>query len=134
MESKWRWIPTHYRWTNCAGRPLQRPRPPPAQRNWCQSQLSRRNAKMYANQTRFHMLLGQCDWARTAIPNDSGIFQIPNSKFEWDNGNQELRLRSELFRFKAAPLDNPPTQDDRRGAAADSYNNWFWIGTNRDEI
>jgi phage tail-like protein len=89
---------------------------------------------MDANQTRFHLLLGQRDWARTAVPSDSGIFQIPNSKFEWDNGNQELRLRSELFRFKAAPRDDPPRQDDRRGAAADSYDNWFWIGTNRDEI
>lgn len=89
---------------------------------------------MDANQTCFHLLLGQRDWARTATPSDNGIFPIPNTKFEWDNVNQELRLRSELFRFKAAPRDDPPTQDDRRGAAADSYNNWFWIGANRDEI
>src|SRR5437667_10552029 len=89
---------------------------------------------MDANQTRFHLLLGQRDWARTATSTDMGIFPIPSSKLEWDNVHQELRLRSELFRFKAAPRDDAPTQDDRRGAAADSYNNWFWIGANRDEI
>jgi phage tail-like protein len=89
---------------------------------------------MDANQTRFHLLLGQRDWARTATPNANGIFPVPNSKFEWDDLRHELRLRSDLFRFKAAPRDDAPTQDERRGAAADSYFNWFWIGANRDEI
>ena len=56
---------------------------------------------MDANQTRFHLLLGQPDWARTATPSADGIFPIPNTKLEWDDQRNELRLKSEIFRFPA---------------------------------
>jgi phage tail-like protein len=89
---------------------------------------------MDANQTRFHLLLGQSDWVPAAVRNDTGIFPIPASNLEWDDIRHELRLRSELFRFKAKPRDDAPTQDERRGSAADSYLNWYWIAASRKEI
>ncbi len=90
---------------------------------------------MDANQTRLHLLLGNSDWKSCVLhPNGGGIFSSPGSPIEWDNARYELRLRSEPFHFKSSPRDNPPAQDDRRGAAADRFNNWFWIADSREEI
>lgn len=59
---------------------------------------------------------------------------IPDPALEWDDCQKEVRLRAELFRFKPARRNEAPTQDNRRGAGADSYLNWYWISGNRREI
>jgi phage tail-like protein len=89
---------------------------------------------MDANRTRFHLLLGETDWARCVIPDGSGIFSNPASSLEWDPGTRELRLHAEPFRFRAGSRDQTASINDRRGAAADPYLNWFWISDNREEI
>src|ERR1044071_4292305 len=86
---------------------------------------------MAANQTRFHLLLGETDWATSSLPGDGEIFS-PTSPVEW--ARHEVTLRSELFRFRPAPRDDPPAHTERRGAAADAYSNWYWIAQGRAEI
>ena len=88
---------------------------------------------MDANQTRFHLLLGETDWATSSLPGDGRIFS-PASPVEWAAARHEVTLRSELFRFQPAPRDDPPAQIERRGAAADVYSNWYWIAGSRAEI
>jgi phage tail-like protein len=87
---------------------------------------------MDANQTRFHLLLGETDWATCAVPDESGAIFSRDSAVAWNDF--EVTLQPELFRFQPAPRDDPPSQNDRRGAAADVNLNWYWIGKKRDEI
>lgn len=89
---------------------------------------------MDANETRFHLLLGLPDWERCILPDAGKVFTTPGSPIQWDNTTREVRLRSELFRFRAAPRDNAPTLTDRRGAAADQFLNWYWISKDEKEI
>jgi phage tail-like protein len=89
---------------------------------------------MDANQTSFHLLLGETDWASCSLPGGGPILATKDSPVAWAAERHELTLRPELFQFAAAPRDDRPAQSDRRGAAADAYANWFWIAQSREEI
>ncbi len=90
---------------------------------------------MDVNGTRFRLLLGCEDWS--ACTDDAGHTYarlwkgaVPraNPALAWDRTADELTLRPEVFEFPAGRLDRPPRIVDRRGAGADVYGNWYWIG------
>jgi len=90
---------------------------------------------MDANQTRFHLLLGEADWA-TCVLSENGTKETfsENSPVAWAAERHELTLRPEPFYFPRAKRDDAPEQDERRGAAADINSNWYWIAESREEI
>jgi phage tail-like protein len=90
---------------------------------------------MDVNGTRFKLLLGCEDWA--ACTDDGGHSYdllwrstVPSGKplLAWDRTADELTLLPEVFEFPAGRLDRRPRLVDRRGAGADVYGNWYWIG------
>ena len=83
---------------------------------------------MDANQTRFHLLLGEADWSRCTE------LQPDPFRTEWDKARYEVRLTDKLFRFVASKFDLPPRIERRRGAARDRYGNWYWISESEQEI
>jgi phage tail-like protein len=88
---------------------------------------------MDANQTHFHLLLGQNDWATCALREGGNVFGA-ESPVAWAADRYEVTLQPKLFEFPAAPRDDAPSQESRRGAAADVNFNWYWIGEGEDEI
>ena len=62
---------------------------------------------MDANQTRFHLLLGQADWSSCT---GEGV--------GWDDDRKELTLKPVVFKFKPPPGDRFPAVEDRRGSRA----------------
>ena len=89
---------------------------------------------MDANQTRFHLLLGETDWATCSLPGAGKVFATNDSPVAWTKARHEVTLQPKPFNFPAAPRDDPPEQDNRRGAAADLNSNWYWIAESRAEI
>ena len=90
---------------------------------------------MDVNGSRFKLLLGCDDWS--ACADDAGrVYErlwkgsVAGGKplLAWDRSADELTLRPEVFEFPAGSLDRPPRLVDRRGAGADVYGNWYWIG------
>ncbi|HEX8137123.1 MAG TPA: phage tail protein [Pyrinomonadaceae bacterium] len=97
---------------------------------------------MDANGTTFYLLLGEDDWSSCT---DAGgqplsLAWAPQSEegnstgLEWNRERNELTLQPKLFQFIAAPKDNPPRLDDRRGAGRDRFGNWYWIDRSGREI
>jgi hypothetical protein len=70
---------------------------------------------MDANGTRFHLLLGEADWAACTPPP------------AWDAERGEVTLEQRVFEFPAGAADRPPALADRRGAGRDRFGNWYWI-------
>jgi phage tail-like protein len=103
---------------------------------------------MDANGTRFHLLLGKSDWGscdeeigkasgeplRIGPLSEAWAASPPEESSLWNEQRSELTLRPRLYRYVAAPNDNPPVLDDRRGAGRDSFGNWYWIDKSRLEI
>jgi phage tail-like protein len=103
-----------------------------------------------ANGTRFHLLLGERDWAACVDARDGRSPLADHFKrepvgcdhaqdgggFGWDPVGQELTLRPCLVRFVAAPNDRlpDPNGSDRRGAARDRYGNFYAIADSSTEI
>jgi len=103
-----------------------------------------------ANGTKFHLLLGERDWARCTDARDGRttlgdhFLREPvrcgsakdDGGFAWDASRHELTLRPCLVWFTAAPNDRPPDADgaDRRGAARDRYGNVYAIAGSSTEI
>ncbi len=77
------------------------------------------------NGTRFHLLLGERDWAPLLAPGSGLTFDAERSG---------VGLEPQIFRFSTPPGDRPPRLEDRRGAARDRYGNWYWIGADEREI
>ncbi len=98
---------------------------------------------MDANGTRFHLLLGDRDWlactdvSGRSLP-ESGTAVPPwgplDDGLEWNDERTEVTLRPFAFEFRAAPGDNPPRLEDRRGSGRDVYGNLYWIASSRTEI
>lgn len=99
---------------------------------------------MDANGTRLFMLLGERDWSacvdQDGIPFSEIMKTGPEEYLEstkglgWEDKRFEVILHPRLMKFKAAPLDIPPTIDNRRGADRDQYGNWYWIDPTKTEI
>ena len=75
---------------------------------------------MDVNGTRFHLILGEADWTPHIPQPESG-----EPDLWWAESGQSLSLRPILFRFPTPPGDKLPRPEDRRGAAADRYGNWY---------
>ncbi|MDT7605396.1 MAG: hypothetical protein QOF61_3393, partial [Acidobacteriota bacterium] len=106
---------------------------------------------MDVNGTRYQLLLGEDDWRncmdasgiplrvswKDAHPGETSTMLAPAanpSQLAWDARRYELTLQPRLFRFVAAPDDQAPAFERRRGAARDRYENWYWIDESRTEI
>jgi phage tail-like protein len=71
---------------------------------------------MDANGARYHLLLGQADWERCEL-----------DSLEYDEMREELVLQRRVLQFTAPPHDDPPSLEERRGAARDRFGNTYWI-------
>jgi phage tail-like protein len=96
---------------------------------------------MDANQTRFHLLLGEPDWARCTGPAGAPAFGVPGAALSWDQARHEVTLQPKLLQFVPAPGHVQPdlgsragNDGDRRGAARDRFGNWYYISLDRLEI
>jgi len=86
------------------------------------------------NGTRFHLLLGEDDWAactdgrvRVRAAEASPPEEAEAADLAWNAERAELTLRPLLFQFNAPPKDTPPSLAFRRGAARDRYGDWYWV-------
>ena len=82
---------------------------------------------MDVNGTRFHLIYGSPDWQRCRDES------APGDGYEVD-GLGLVRLRSLTPLFARGRRSSPLTAEARRGAAADRFGNWYWIGANRDRL
>ena len=96
---------------------------------------------MDANQTRFHLLLGESDWKRCTNTDGTALLDVPGSPLVWDLRGHVTRLRSRLVRYVTSAGDVKPrlgskegTDSDRRGAARDRFGNWYFISSDRLEV
>ena len=97
---------------------------------------------MDQNGTRFHLLLGEADWAGCTLHDGTTLRErwdasppgANGSGFDWHAERAELTLETRLFRFAAPKGDNRSTITDRRGAGRDAYGNWYWIAPSNTEI
>ena len=78
---------------------------------------------MDANDTKFHLLLGESDWLRTRR---DGV--------AWDGVRNEITLWPRVFRFTSSKRDIPLDIRERRGAARDAFGNWYWIAPDEHSI
>lgn len=86
---------------------------------------------MDVNNTCFHLIYGQADWARcieeSARHGEVGV--------TWDGEEPSaLTLRSRLSLFPRGKRDLPLQPTARRGAAVDRYGNWYWIANDRKRL
>lgn len=96
---------------------------------------------MDANGTRFHLLLGYDDWARSAVDGvelkdlwAASPPRLGGGGLEWNDAGAELTLRTKLLKHVAAPKDVAPSLESRRGAGSDAYGNWYWIDDSKRKI
>ena len=74
-----------------------------------------------ANGINFHLLLGRDDW-ETALSTDGATGGVV-----WDPHLGAVVLDAGIKRFPPRTGAETMTPDDRRGAAADCFGNWYWI-------
>lgn len=79
---------------------------------------------MDVNGTRFHLLLGQADWARCSVASGA---------VAWAAERSELTLEPAVFRFPP-PATAPHPASTRRGAARDRFGNWYWIAPSATQL
>ncbi len=92
---------------------------------------------MDSNRTRFHLLLGRDDWSRCTLDGSSFIFDSVGREgalFSWNAPRSEITLGARANLFRSAPGNQPPTLDQRRGAAQDRFGNWYWIDATNNEL
>lgn len=96
-----------------------------------------------ANETRHQLLYGEADWKRcysASSPDvaDSGWLPLADysgTAVEWVAAGQVVRLRALPFSFTAPVLDTLPNfEQQRRGAAADQFGNWYWIDSSTQKL
>jgi phage tail-like protein len=96
--------------------------------------------------SQYHLLRGLADWATCVDEergatlgefwalDDQGLPSTPDTSLTYDRSQNVLRLRRETPLFHRAGRTSPLAQSARRGAGADSYGNWYWIGADRTSI
>lgn len=101
---------------------------------------------MDANGSRYHLLLGETDWAKCVDAAGGSLSQqfrraaepcdATESGFAWDPRANEITLRPCVVQFEAAPNDRPPDPlgTARRGAARDRFGNVYWIADSTTEL
>ncbi len=105
---------------------------------------------MDSNATRHHLLLGLEDWGNcldgrglplaaswpdSRAPKSKHSPAVANdTNLAWDAARQDLTLQPRLFKHVAAPDDEGPDAENRRGAARDRYGNWYWIDESKRRI
>src|SRR5215213_8241118 len=95
---------------------------------------------MDVNGTRFHLLLGEPDWAACLDAQMSPLARSwqasppHGTQLQWNDKRQEVMLKDRLFKFVAGQNDRAPELKDRRGAARDRFGNWYWIAEAGDEV
>ena len=96
---------------------------------------------MDVNGTRMKLLLGRADWAACLDAEgrplgsvwDAGSTSSVPDTF-WDESLNELTLQPEPIEYPVSPLTRPPRLTDRRGAGADAFGNWYWIGADQATV
>ncbi|HLO03155.1 MAG TPA: phage tail protein [Symbiobacteriaceae bacterium] len=79
---------------------------------------------MQTDSFRYHLLLGKQDWAPA----------LAESLLAWDPERQAVTLQPHLFRWRIQSSDRPTVPADRRGAAQDRWEHWYWISQDRAGI
>jgi phage tail-like protein len=91
----------------------------------------RRPDSVDVNGTRFHLIKNQADWLNCRERDDpSG----PLAHVKWDPRFKGLTLNPVLTLFPRAQGGISLSPSDRRGAAADRFDNWYWIASDRRRI
>jgi len=85
---------------------------------------------MDVNGTRFHLILGPGDWS--AARELAGA-SVGAASF-YDKGLDALTLRPLPSIFRPSRPTPPLGADDRRGAGADRFGNWYWISADERGI
>jgi phage tail-like protein len=92
------------------------------------------------NGTRFHLVKGRADWRRWAeerrAPSGALTLTEPGEfvSAEFDEAARALRLRSRLVLFVSARGGAALQPEQRRGAAADAFGNWYWVSSDRRRV
>ncbi|MDT7689983.1 MAG: hypothetical protein QOE46_2742 [Acidobacteriota bacterium] len=95
---------------------------------------------MDVNATRFHLIKGRADWRRCVeeyVSASGDVKLLAADKFkslEFDTEAQDLRLKSRLVIFVSARGGAVLDPSERRGAAVDSFQNWYWVSHDRRKI
>lgn len=95
---------------------------------------------MDVNSTKFHLLLTKSDWGNSQIGQKSKPLselwanKSANPPFDWREETNEIALSRLAVKFEASKNDRKPDLNERRGAAADRYGNWYWIAENGSKI
>lgn len=90
-----------------------------------------------SNQTRFHLLLGQDDWATCTADTGLPVFESSTDSlppFSWNAARSEITLGVRINLFHSAPANQSPNIGQRRGAGQDPSGNFYWIADNQTEI
>ena len=95
---------------------------------------------MDVNGTRFHLVKGRADWRHwteerrdstgALVASQPGVFRSA----ELDAGAEVMRLKTRLVIFVSARGGAALQPEQRRGAAADAFRNWYWISSDRSKI
>ena len=89
---------------------------------------------MDVNGTRFHLLLGEADWARCRTAGGRPAFDPAARAVQWNPAHHEVTLWRREFRFVGARGALRLTPADRRGAARDRFGSWYWIAPDRASL
>jgi phage tail-like protein len=83
------------------------------------------------NGTRFHLIKNKADWLNCR---EGGEPSGRLAHLRWDDQTESLTLNPLLTLFPRAKAEVILSPSDRRGAAADHFGNWYWIGRDRRRI
>jgi len=91
------------------------------------------------NGTRFHLIKAKDDWGvcRVELASGATVPLAGNSRIKplrYDDQSESLTLSSRLLLFTSARRHVALDVAERRGAAPDSFGNWYWIGADRRTI
>ncbi|MDV3456330.1 phage tail protein [Sphingomonas sp. HF-S4] len=97
---------------------------------------------MNADGQRFHLLLGEADWARGRVDDTTTLAEVwempvgdqPATAPGWDEERVELTLAPLRDPLAFTPGEVPLSPEVRRAAAADRFGNVYWIGDDATQL